>query len=387
MSEPGPRRRTRTVTRSAGASRRASSRDVLWAALAGVLCGASLVLAVLLSTVGLTRTTTVVQRAPAPDVRVGAGGQVELTAGEIYRRYGDGVVSISVTGADAQNASGSGFVLDRDGSIVTNAHVVDGADDVLVHLGGRRVRATVRGVDGSSDLALLDIDAEGLRLVPLTLGSSRQVKVGQTVTAIGNPLGLEHTVTSGIVSALGRRIDSPNGFQIDEVIQTDAAINPGNSGGPLLDGRGRVIGVNSQIATSEGSKGSIGIGFAVPADTVRQVIGQLRSGKVLYAYLGIVGADVDAEQAERSGVPRGAKVLTVQGRSPAQRAGIVASDGDDGDVITRLDGRRVLSMQDISKVVDDHRPGDRVTAEVWRAGQRREVQITLADRPARLPTG
>src|SRR3954470_10481420 len=215
---------------------------------------------------------------------------------QIYDQDGPGVAFIQADGASGE-ATGSGFVLDKQGYILTNAHVVEGARSVQVSFNdtGDLIDAKIVGADPSTDLALIKVDPKATKLRPLALGDSDKAKVGDPVVAIGNPFGYSRTVTTGIVSAKQRRIEAPNGFQIDNVIQTDAAINPGNSGGPLIDARGRVIGVNAQIETGGASGGNIGIGFAIPIETVKDVIPQLRhNGTVQRAYLGVSTATIDA---------------------------------------------------------------------------------------------
>ena len=217
------------------------------------------------------------------------------------------------------------------------------------------------------------VDPDGLKLKPLELGDSRTVQVGDPTVAIGNPFGLERTLTTGVVSALQRRLTAPSGFTIDNVIQTDAALNPGNSGGPLLDAGGRVIGINSQIATGGGdsSGGSVGIGFAVPVNTAKEVIAQLEeAGHVERAYLGIQGRPGDG----------GVLVEHVEPESPAAAAGM-----NDADVLSSLDGRPVRTMADVSEILDRHEPGDEVAIEVRTAGQPHGLRATLADRPSSLP--
>ncbi|HWH44280.1 MAG TPA: trypsin-like peptidase domain-containing protein, partial [Thermoleophilaceae bacterium] len=226
-------------------------------------------------------------------------GERAQTVSDIYDRDGPGVVFIAARGVSESSifgeerggaATGSGFVLDKDGFILTNAHVVEGSDDVTVRFGERdEADAKVIGTDPSTDLAVLKVDPKDVEsgLKPLTLGESKKVEVGDPAIAIGNPFGFDRTVTTGIISALQRQITAPNGFAIDNVIQTDASINPGNSGGPLLDADGKVIGINSQIATG-GSSGSVGIGFAVPIDTAKNVIPRLkRDGEIKRSYLGV----------------------------------------------------------------------------------------------------
>ncbi len=243
-------------------------------------------------------------------------GSDGLTVSDIYDRASPGVVFVQAEGAASESpfgppggggggaATGSGFVLDKEGNVLTNAHVVDRADQVSVRFGENDVvDAEVVGADLSSDLAVLKVDPDKADLEPLPLGDSKDLKVGDPTIAIGNPFGFDRTVTTGIVSALQRQIQAPNGFSIDEVVQTDASINPGNSGGPLLDAAGRVIGVNSQIATG-GASGSVGIGFAVPIDTAKSVIPQLEeNGEVERAFLGVTTAPVDSQQAEDLNLP------------------------------------------------------------------------------------
>jgi S1-C subfamily serine protease len=330
------------------------------------------------------------------------------TVNEIYRKDSPGVVLVESTRAAQASpvdpfgqpgggtATGSGFVIDEDGHIVTNAHVVEGAESVQVTLGedGESFDADVVGADPSTDIVVLQVDAPADQLHPLTLGDSGSVEVGDPVVAIGNPFGLDRTVTAGIVSALQREIRSPNGFTINDVIQTDAPINPGNSGGPLLDAAGRVIGVNSQIEAS-GGNGNVGIGFAVPIDTTREVAQQLiEDGEVQHAYLGVSGTDVTPEIAEVLNLDseQGALVQSVVPDSPADDAGIEAGDADatiggqpvraGGDVIVAVDGESVESMSDVIAAVDSRQPGDGLELTLLRGGNERTVTVTLGDRPA-----
>jgi putative serine protease PepD len=216
----------------------------------------------------------------AAALRVAGGRLAPSQISAIYARASRGVVSVHVS-TGTGTASGTGFVVDRDGTIVTNAHVVGNAQEAQVRFDDDApVRAEVVGTDPSSDLAVLHVDpAQAGTLHPLALAESDDVRVGDTAVAVGYPFGLDRTATAGIVSGLGRRIQAPNGFSIDKVIQTDAPINPGNSGGPLLDASGRVIGVNSQIATASAGGGNVGIGFAIPSDTVREVVPRLEAGQ------------------------------------------------------------------------------------------------------------
>src|SRR4051795_9644614 len=254
--------------------------------------------------------------APAALARPASDTSQGLTVHDIYQRDADGVAFIrstivqktpSVFGLPQQQSSqatGSGFLIDNDGHILTNAHVVEGAKSVTVQLGhGGEQDAQVVGSDPSSDIALLKVDnTEGAN--PLSLGDSSKVEVGDPVVAIGNPFALDRTVTSGIVSALQRQIQAPNGFSISDVIQTDAAINPGNSGGPLIDGAGEVIGINSQIETGGGGNGNVGIGFAIPIDTAREVANEIeKNGKVEHAFLGINGGTITPALAKAVNLP------------------------------------------------------------------------------------
>jgi S1-C subfamily serine protease len=299
----------------------------------------------------------------------------ETRAGAIYAQASPAVVSIRTDGG-----SGTGFLIDRDGTLVTNAHVVGAADRVVVKFGpdGRSLDGEVTGTDPSSDLAVVKIDPgqapAGAK--PLRFADSREVRVGDVAIAIGNPFGLDRTATEGIVSGIGREIQAPNGFQIDEVIQTDAPINPGNSGGPLLDDTGRVIGVNSQIATGGGGQGNVGIGFAVPSNTVRQVVPRLAKGETIdRPWLGLESSDPVTP-----GAPAGAEVQSVVTGGPAEQAGV-----RQGDIVTELDGRPVRGSADVSRIVNAKRPGDDISIRVDRSGQEVTLGAKLGTRPARIP--
>jgi len=343
----------------------------------------------------------------SPPLTRPASDGAELSAGEIYRRYSDGVVFIRASGGQQPGplgipqgnqgeATGSGFVIDDDGHILTNAHVVEGANEIEIQgedEGDLRA-AEVVGMDPSSDVALLKVDdADGL--TPLELGESSKVQVGDAVVAIGNPFGLDRTVTTGIVSAKQRLIQAPNGFSISDVIQTDAAVNPGNSGGPLLDSAGRVIGINSQIATQSG--GNSGVAFAVPIETARDVAEQLiDDGSVERAYIGISGGSLTPEAAEALNldVDRGVLVESVVQNGPAADAGIEGSDGEvtvggdsfpaGGDVITELDGEPLEGMDELIATVNQGSAGDRVTLTVLRGDSERDVAVTLGKRPTQI---
>ncbi len=338
--------------------------------------------------------TTVVETAPVP-VSTSSTPTEGLSVAEIYRRAGRGVVQVTTRGSDG-GGLGSGFVVDGDGHIVTNYHVIDGAETIEVSFSNRdTLAATLVGSDPSSDIAVLEVDAGAAALTPLTLADSAKVQVGDPVVAIGNPFGLERTVTSGIVSALQRAVTAPNGFPIDQVIQTDAAINQGNSGGPLIDAHGQVIGVNSQIETGGSSSGNVGIGFAVPANTVKTVVRQLiENGSVEHAYVGVTLQEIDSSLAETLGldIESGLLVQTVQPGSPAERAGLRGGDGETvidgitvakgGDILVSIDSVPVAVMGDLRAQLDKRAPGDRVRFGVLRNGERVTVTVTLGSQPS-----
>ena len=287
----------------------------------------------------------------------------------LYRKTVPGVVEITAESASGQGtATGSGFITDDEGHVVTNEHVVDGAGSVSVRFhDGREADARVVGTDPSTDVALLKLDDVPSNVRPLALGSSETLQIGDPVIAIGSPFGLEGTVTSGIVSGKGREIQAPDGFAIDGAIQTDAALNHGNSGGPLIDAAGRVVGMNSQIASESG--GNDGIGYAVPAETVRSIVRQLQAdGSVEHAYLGITLGDASGG---------GASVGQVRSGTPAQRAGLQA-----GDVVTSAGGTGVQTGDDLRRAVSEREPGDKLTLRVRRNGETRSLTVTLGTRPA-----
>ncbi len=293
---------------------------------------------------------------------------------------------------------GSGFVWDKKGHIVTNFHVVDGATDIeVIFADDTSVKAEFIGGDPDADLAVVKVDLPAGKLTPVSLGNSDELQVGQLSIAIGNPFGQDFTITSGIISGVGRTIRSGNSpFSVPEVIQTDAPINPGNSGGPLLTREGEVIGINTQILSRSGS--SSGIGFAVPINIAKRVVPTLIDGKTFeYAWLGISGNNLTAEAAEFRDLPvdtRGAIVMGVAEDGPAEKAGlqgsdeIVETDGDGfrvgGDIITAIDGQPVNDMDDlITYLVSKTEPGDEITLDVIRAnGDRESVEVTLGVRPS-----
>jgi putative serine protease PepD len=286
-----------------------------------------------------------------------------------------GITTNTPFGSERGVATGSGFVLDRRGDILTNAHVVDGAHKVTVRLGGAgsAVPAQVVGTDNSNDLAVLRVDPSKVPLHPLALADSSSVHVGDLVAAIGNPFGFDRTITAGIVSALQRQITAPDGFTIDHVIQTDAAINPGNSGGPLIDSQGRVAGINSQIATGGNGDANVGIGFAIPIATAKRELGALeRGGTVQHAFLGV------------GTVPGNGGVLVerVQHASPAAKAGLRR-----GDTIVSLAGRPVHDPSQLAAAVGAHQPGQIVTVGYVRHGAHATVTATLARHPTAVLPG
>jgi S1-C subfamily serine protease len=351
-------------------------------------------------------TTVVTETSAASSPRLAPASGAAMSVNEIYERAAPGVVRINATNNSTSssidpfggNALGSGFVIDKTGHIVTNYHVVRDAGEVTVSFSNRdTVKASVVGTDPSTDIAVLRVDTSASALTPLRLGNSDAVRVGDSVVAIGNPFGLDRTVTSGIVSALQRLIQAPNRFTIDHVIQTDAPINPGNSGGPLLNARGQVIGVNTQIETGTGTSttGNVGIGFAVPSNTVKDVVAQiLRTGRVDHAYLGIRGQAVTDDVADRYNLPveHGVLVESVLDDSGADRAGLQAGDTEvvvagetyvlGGDIIVAFDGRKLSSIEELRDAISAQKPGDVVTLVIYRDATKTSVKVTLGRQPA-----
>jgi len=331
----------------------------------------------------------------------------------IYEAVSDGVVTVRSSFEDGstsvlipdgpQLGQGSGFVVSDDGEIVTNAHVVtDGdageggditpADEVFIQFADRnQVAAEVIGFDPFADVALLQVDADGVELEPLELGSAGEVEVGDPVAAIGSPFGQQQSLSIGVVSAADRSIQSLTRFTIDGAIQTDASINPGNSGGPLLDAEGNVIGINQQINTRTGA--NEGVGFAVPIDLARRAIGQLREdGEVAYAYMGVESRSLYPQLAERLNldIDAGALIVEVTPGSPAEDAGLEGGDEEitfqgvpvevGGDVIVAIDGEPLVDDSDLPRRVALLEPGEEVTLEIIRDGERRDLDITLGER-------
>jgi putative serine protease PepD len=329
-----------------------------------------------------------------------------VSLAEVYRESEGGVVQVATTGVlesrqffslpspPERRGLGSGFVIDKSGHIVTNFHVIQGATQVEVSFSnGEEMDAEVVGSDPSTDIAVLRVDADNRALTPLTFGNSDALEVGDEVVAIGNPLGYERTMTAGIVSALGRVIESPNQFAIDEVIQTDAPVNTGNSGGPLLNAAGQVVGVNTQIATA-GSAGSIGIGFAVPINTVKDVVAQLiDTGTVEHSYLGVETQEIDEEIADTFdlGVDQGLLIASVREGTAAERAGLrggnqqVVVEGTTwifgGDIIVGADGKKLRTVGELRELIEERDPGDELKLEIRRDGENRTVTVKLGRRP------
>jgi S1-C subfamily serine protease len=354
---------------------------------------------------GATRevTTTRVQ------VVEGLGEEGGFDPGQIYERLSPGVVTVlsifdgaSLLETEGEGGQGSGFLLDSRGYIATNAHVVttgeiagsERAEDVFVEFAdGNRVPAEIVGDDPNADVALLKVNPAGLRLTPLQLGSSDRLEVGEPVAAIGSPFGEQQSLSIGVISAVDRNIESLTRFQIGNAIQTDAAINPGNSGGPLLDGRGRVIGVNAQIKSESG--GGEGVGFAIPVDTVARSLRELREdGRVEYGYLGVTTLSLWPQLAKRLDIDvrDGGLVQEVEDDSPAKEVGLRGGGNEiefqatplrtGGDVIVAVNGRRLTRSQDLADVISSMSAGQRVRLRVLRDGERRTIEVKLGQRPA-----
>jgi S1-C subfamily serine protease len=350
---------------------------------------------------GTTTTREVVASGTTPAAAVTSNDEGGNTVSQIYKADANGVAFIESKMAEGV-ASGSGVVLDDEGHVLTNNHVVEGGEEIQVSFEseGRMYPAEVVGTEPNSDLALLKVKAPAAKLHPLALGDSSKMEVGDPVVAIGNPFDLQRTVTSGIVSALQREIQAPDGVTINNVIQTDAAINPGNSGGPLINGNGEVIGINSQIYTGgEGSNGNVGIGFAIPINTAKEEIAKLESGTAdEHGFLGISGATITPELAGAFNLPvkEGVLVQQVEEGGPAAAAGIQGATtaaevegqeiGLGGDIITAIDGEKIASTEDLVKTISDAHAGETVEVTVIHGGKTATVSVTLAERPA-TPAG
>jgi 2-alkenal reductase len=350
------------------------------------------------------------------EVVEGLGRKGSFDPAAIYEAYSGGVVTVislfggstdleDLFGGDGQAGQGSGFVLEDKGFIATNAHVItegqgekiSKARQVFVQFAdGNQVPADIVGFDPNADVGLLKVDPKGLKLVPLELARPGDVRVGDPVAAIGSPFGEQQSLSIGVVSGTDRTIEALTEFQISDAIQTDAAINRGNSGGPLLNARGEVIGINAQIRSSGG--GSEGVGFAVSMRMVKRSLDQLRaSGKARYGFVGISSQPLYPQLAKKLGLPvkEGALVAEVVDGSPADDAGIKGGGKEirfqaslvkpGGDVITRVNGRKITPKHDLSELIAGHRPGDVITLEVYRGDERRTVRVKLGDRPTNLP--
>jgi S1-C subfamily serine protease len=384
--------------------------------LLSALIGGGLVVAVVAAAGDLgssQKTVTVVQQSATPIAPSNASQQNSgLTPHQIYERDAPGVALVTSTivrqtespfslGSESEQgtATGSGFVINSDGTILTNYHVVENAVKVEVSFEhGKTVEAKVVGKDPSNDLAVLRIPTEGLTMHVLTLGNSSKAQVGDPVLAIGNPFGYDRTLTTGVISALQRQITSPNGFSIDNVLQTDAPINPGNSGGPLLNEEGEVIGINSQIETGGSGDGSVGIGFSIPIDTAKSELPQLeKGGTVSGAYLGVSTISVDGSLSGLNlPVKSGAMIETVEAGTPAAKAGLRGGNLEaqlsggkvavGGDIIVGVDGQAINSAEDLSTLIGSKKPGDTISVEVERASgsgtyEKKTIKVTLTARP------
>ena len=380
---------------------------------AGIGGGLALGVAAAVGAFSAKTTIREIQSAPASSSVAFRSGKA-LSINEIYSRSAPGVVQVTSTSVvqvpvdpffgnpfglpteQQQKALGSGFVIDKAGHIVTNYHVIQGARSVEVSFSNNEsMRARIVGADPSTDIAVLQVKAASGALTPLPLGDYDTVRVGDSVVAIGNPFGLERTATAGIVSALQRRVQAPNGYEIDHVIQTDAALNHGNSGGPLINAEGEVIGVNAQIQTGGTSDGNVGVGFAVPTNTVKSVVAQIiKSGKVEHAFIGINARAVTPQLARvfRLPVGRGLIVEGVEAGSGAAKAGLKAGStqvvlaGESyvlgGDVIVKADALRVGSLERLRDLVAAKKPGDKMTLEIYRADKQMTIEVKLGRQPA-----
>jgi S1-C subfamily serine protease len=351
---------------------------------------------------------------PAPSVPASFARGKALTINQVYRRSAPGVVQITSTSVvnipqdpffgnpfapqqEKQQSLGSGFVIDKAGHIVTNYHVIQGAKTVQVSFSnGENVKAHIVGSDPSTDVAVLQVQTHSRALTPLAWGDSDTVQVGDSVVAIGNPFGYSRTVTAGIVSALDRPLTAPNNFIIDHAIQTDAALNHGNSGGPLLDARGEVIGVNSQISTGNtGQEGNLGIGFAIPSNTVRNVVAQIiQKGSVEHAFLGISAKGLNSSIARLFRLPakHGLLVAHVQPGSGAAKAHVRGSTSQvvvageswplGGDIIVAADGVPTSTVNNLSDVIATHKPGDTIRLVIYRGNSKKTIEVKLGRQPS-----
>ena len=311
---------------------------------------------------------------------------------EIYRSLSPGVVHITSTvavesffGVYPQQGTGSGSIIDNEGHILTNYHVVRDARRLDVTLADKSTyRATFVGADPDNDIAVIKINASANQLRVIPMGTSSDLAVGQKAIAIGNPFGLDRTLTTGVISGLDRPLQTEEGQVIEKVIQTDASINPGNSGGPLLNKQGQIIGINAAIFSPSG--GSVGIGFAIPVDTAKKLLPELiASGQVRKGYLGVSTAPLTPALTQELGinVKQGMIVVDVQSGGPAEAAGLRGLQGENkiGDIILNIDGQPLKDPGDLARIIGSHKPGDKVTLGVLRQGRQQQVEVTLGNRP------
>jgi S1-C subfamily serine protease len=364
-------------------------RTTLLPIIAAGLAGAAIAVAATSGGNSKSVTTTVVQPSHGATLPTSLTSTKGMSINQIYRQAGPGVVDITVTatsnsggffgGTEQTQGEGAGVVYDKKGNILTDEHVVDNATSVSVTFeNGYKVGAKVVGTDPSTDVAVIHVNAPASQLHPIPFADSSTAQVGDPVIAIGSPFSLPETVTSGIVSAVGRSITAPNNFTITGSIQTDAAINPGNSGGPLLDGNGRVLGLADQIETNNttptGQGSSSGVGFAIASNMVQRIANEIISGhSVKHAYVGVLlnGSSTG-----------GAQISQVSPNSPASRAGLHA-----GDVVTAIDGKTMNSTQQFIETVDTYSPGQTITLTVKRDGSSQTIKLTLGTRPNTQPSG
>ena len=340
-----------------------------------------------LGTTKVVHSTTVL--AGTGGTAVSTSSNTTIDAQSLYRGASAGVVDITANGTSAtqsqrpfggpqppqSTATGSGFVTDTKGHILTAAHVVQDATSITVEFqDGTTRKATVLGTDTATDIAVLKVNTAGLTLHPLALGSSSALQIGDAVAAIGDPFGYERSFSTGIVSGLDRTVEAPNGFTVAHAVQTDTALNPGNSGGPMLDTRGKVVGIVDQIATDGSSDQSSGVGFAIPIDLVKSELQRLEAGgKVEHAYIGVSTSDT-------SDGTNGALVQQVVAGGPASAGGLQA-----GEVITEIDGQKIGGSSDLVATVAGHKPGDKLTLTVNRGGRTSHVTVTLGVQPSSSP--
>jgi putative serine protease PepD len=367
-----------------GPGRRGLALLLIVTAIGGGVAGAGLLL--LTGAGNSTNTTTTVTEATTAAAAQRSDASGGLDARTLYANANPGVVDITSRGISSSGdsaspfgdpnqsgstATGTGFVVDGKGHIVTAAHVVEGASSISVKFQDGTTRtAKVLGTDEATDVAVLSVDPSGLTLHPLALGSSASLSIGDQVAAIGDPFTYDRSLSTGVVSGLDRTISAPNGFTVAHAIQTDAALNPGNSGGPVLDTSGRVIGIVDQIATNGSSQTSSGVGFAVPIDLVRSELSKLEAGQtVRHAYLGVSTSDLGTGTA-------GALIQSVTSSGPAAGAGLRS-----GDVVTRIGSATIKGTNDLVAAVAAHAPGDRVQVTVKRGSNTQTVTVTLGTQP------